>query len=218
MKCRIIICSALTIVIFSSITSGQTSRTSERRLELGAAFSVLPICDPDGLCDLFPRTESGFGARASYNLNDHFAFDGEVDFFPRNYRRVVSNFTGGRVIEGLFGLRAGMRKNRLGLFAKVRPGFESSGRAEIAHFPNGNGPDAQNPFGFERVRATQFALDVGGVFEFYPSTRTIIRFDLGDTMVRYPGVQFTHLPDGTVSVKTVYSHKPQFGIGFGIRF
>ena len=158
------------------------------------------------------------GGRLSYNLNRHFALEAEVNFFPRDYRKVRSNFTGGRMTEGLFGLKAGLRKNKFGIFGKARPGFESSGRAEIARFPNGNGPDRQNPFGFEDMRATQFALDVGGVFELYPSRRTIVRFDFGDTIVRYPGIPFTQIPQGTIVVKSLYSNKPQFSAGLGFRF
>ena len=31
---------------------------------------------------------------------------------------------------------------------------------------------------------TEFAFDVGGTVQFYPSARTIARFDLGDVMIR----------------------------------
>jgi hypothetical protein len=120
--------------------------------------------------------------------------------------------------EGLFGLKAGIRKKPFGIFGKFRPGFESSGHAVIPRFLNGDGPDRQNPFGFEQIRATQFALDMGGVVELYPSRRTIIRFDLGDTMVRYPHLQFTSFPAGTTLFETGYSHKVQFSAGVGFRF
>jgi hypothetical protein len=203
----------------SGLARGQSARQSQpSKVEVGALFSVLRVCDPNGLCDVFPRTERGIGARISYNLTSYFAVEGEIDFFPRNYRKVISNFTGGRITQGLFGVKAGMRKNRFGVFGKFRPGLQSSGHAEIAHFPSGNGPDRQNPFGFESKRATQLALDVGGVLEVYPSRRTIVRFDLGDTIVRYPGLQFIHFPEGSVVLETVYSHKPQFSAGFGFRF
>lgn len=209
----------LVLAAFPGAAAAQRSSLHKKRnLEVGALFSLLPICDPNGLCDVFPRKEAGGGGRIAYNLNSHIAIEGEVDFFPRNYHRVVSNFTGGRIIEGLFGVKSGIKKKNFGIFAKGRPGFESSGSAEIAHFPNGNGADRQNPFGFEQIRSTQFALDMGGIFELYPSKRTIVRLDLGDTMVRYPRIPFTHFPDGTTVEKTVYSHKLQFSAGFSFRF
>jgi hypothetical protein len=186
--------------------------------EVGVLFSVLGIKDANGLSDLFPRTEVGVGGRFSYNLKRYLALEAELNFFPRDFRKFTTNFTGGRMVEGLFGVKAGMRKNRFGVFGKFRPGFESSGGAQVPRFPNGNGPDPQNPFGFERIRATQFALDVGGVFEYYPSRRTVLRFDAGDTIVRYPGIEFIQFPQGSLIVTTVYSHKPQFSAGFGFRF
>jgi hypothetical protein len=206
------------VTIFLAGQNGYAQYEDQKKFEVGAQFSVLGINDPQGLNDIFPRTELGMGGRLSYNLNRHFALEAEVNFFPRDYRKVRSNFTGGRMTEGLFGLKAGLRKNKFGIFGKVRPGFESSGRAEIARFPNGNGPDRQNPFGFEDMRATQFALDVGGVFELYPSRRTIVRLDFGDTIVRYPGIPFTQIPQGTIVVKSLYSNKLQFSAGVGFRF
>ena len=216
---RTFILVGLMLAALNGLARGQSAPQSQKsRIEVGAVFSVLGINDANGLSDLFPRTEVGVGGRFTYNLNRHLALEAEVNLFPRDFRKFTTNFTGGRMTEGLFGLKAGIRKNRFGVFGKFRPGFESSGRAEIPHFLNGDGPDPHNRFGFERIRATQFALDVGGVFELYPSPRTIIRFDAGDTIVRYPGVQFTHFPEGSVVLETVYSHKVQFSVGFGFRF
>ena len=164
------------------------------------------------------KARSGVGGRFTFNVNRKVALEAEINFFPRDFEKFTTNFTGGRLIEGLFGVKSGIRRKKLGFFGKCRPGFESSGHANISNFPNGNGPDPNNRFGIEFIRATQFAVDVGGVVELYPSRRTIVRFDLGDTMVRYPGVQFVHFPDGALIVKTVWSHKPQFGVGFGFRF
>ena len=204
---------SITLLVGDALAQSDTPKR-----EVGALVSVLRIEDPHGLSDLFPRREVGVGGRFTYDLKSYFALEGELNFFPRDYRKVTSNFTGGRMIQGLAGVKAGLRKKKFGVFGKFRPGFESSGGAEVPRFLNGNGPDPQNPFGFERIRSTQFAMDVGGVFEFYPSRRTIIRFDAGDTIVRYPGVEFIHFPQGTRFFETVYSHKPQFSAGFGFRF
>lgn len=215
----IFLSAVLIVTGLSGVVRGQSEGPSRQsRFEVGAQISVLGIEDPQSLNDLFPRREVGVGGRLTYNLNSHFALEAEVNFFPRNYRKVRTNFTGGRLTEGLFGLKAGIRRNKFGIFGKIRPGFMSSGRAEIAHFPTGNGPDRQNPFGFEDMRATQFALDLGGVFELYPSRRTILRFDVGDTIVRYPGIPFIHFPEGSINEKALYSHKVQFSAGFALRF
>ena len=220
MKIRLIsVIALLSIGPIITLLGGEVLAQSETpKREVGVLFSVLGIKDANGLTDLFPRTEVGVGGRLTFDLKRYLALEAELNVFPRDFRKFTTNFTGGRMMEGLFGVKAGIRKNRFGVFGKFRPGFESSGRAEVPRFLNGNGPDPQNPFGFERIRATQFALDVGGVFEYYPSRRTIVRFDAGDTIVRYPGVEFIHFPEGSVVLKTVYSHKPQFSAGFGFRF
>jgi len=197
---------------------GVRAQSDTPKREVGVLFSVLGINDANGLSDLFPRTEVGVGGRFDYNLKPYLALEAELNFFPRDFRKFTTNFTGGRMIEGLFGVKAGIRRKRFGVFGKFRPGFESSSGAEIAHFLNGNGPDPRNPFGFERVRATQLALDVGGVFEWYPTRRTIVRFDAGDTIVRYPGIQFIQFPQGIPILETIYTHKAQFSVGFGFRF
>jgi hypothetical protein len=207
------------LTVSSGIACGQPAQPSPlSKFEVGAQVSVLGIKDANGLSNLFPRTEVGGGGRFTYNLKRYLALEAELNLFPRNFRKFTTNFTGGRMIEGLVGVKAGIRRNKFGVFGKFRPGLESSGGAEVPRFLNGDGPDRQNPFGFERVRATQFALDVGGVFEFYPTRRTIIRFDAGDTIVRYPGVEFTIFPAGSRVLQTVHTHRPQFSLGFGVRF
>ncbi|HLR04680.1 MAG TPA: hypothetical protein VK117_02640, partial [Pyrinomonadaceae bacterium] len=101
-------------------------------------------------------TEPGFGGRFTYNINDHLAV----------------------------GVKAGGRTRRIGVFGKVRPGF--------VHFGNFEKPEAFGvvctgfcalptpPFNFSE---TDIAVDLGGVIELYPSRRTIVRFDVGDTIV-----------------------------------
>lgn len=216
---RFVLLSALMLTIPGGISLGQSAPRSEpSRFEAGALVSVLGIEDPNGLTDLYPRREVGVGGRFTYNLKRYLALEAELNFFPRDFRKFTTNFTGGPMLEGLAGVKAGLRRKKFGVFGKFRPGFESSGGAEVPRFLNGNGPDPRNPFGFERVRSTQFALDVGGVFEFYPSRRTIIRFDAGDTIVRYPGVELIQFPQGVPVLETVYSHKPQFSVGVGFRF
>ncbi len=222
MKKTIVYVFALTIFLF---TSEQIFAQDDehKKFEVGVQFSALGISDPNSLNVSSPgspqsRNEAGFGGRFGYNLNRYLALEGEVNFFPRNFKQVTTNFTGGRVTQGLFGVKAGIRKNKFGIFGKARPGFVSSGDAAIAQFPNGNGTNPNDRFGFKFIRSTQLTFDVGGVVEFYPSRRTIIRFDAGDTITRYPDIQFTVFPAGNTVFETVYSHKPQFSAGFGFRF
>jgi hypothetical protein len=67
---------------------------------------------------------------------------------------------------------------------------------------------------------------VGGVFEIYPSRRTLIRFDVGDTIIRFdrrnvaavdPALPPTaRMVTFTVSEET--KHNLQASAGFGFRF
>lgn len=208
------------IVVLFCAADGHAQPDEEKKFEVGVQFTTLGIEDPIQIpsLGLGPRTEAGFGGRFGYNLNRNFALEAEVNFFPRDYRELTTESTGGRVTQGLFGLKAGIHKGKFGFFGKVRPGFQSSGKATRARFPNGDGPDPRDPFGFEFIRGTQFSIDVGGVVEYYPSRRTIIRFDLGDTITRYPEVPNVCFPAGVPCPEKPVTHKVQFSAGFGFRF
>jgi hypothetical protein len=81
----------------------------------------------------------------------------------------------------LAGMKAGKRFDRFGVFGRGRLGTWHFGRA-------------------------YFAADAGGVLEYYPSERTTIRIDLGDTILFYGGT----------ALGTVHNFQP--GIGFSYRF
>lgn len=213
----------LVVILLCSQTEYAQTDVDEKKFEVGAQFSALGISDPVGLNlsnpgDPQKRTEAGFGGRFGYNLNRFLALEAEVNFFPGNFTESQTNATGGRITQGLFGAKAGIRKGKVGIFGKVRPGFVSSDSAVRVRFPNGNGTDPNNRFGLESVRATQFTLDIGGVFEVYPTRRTILRFDLGDTITRYPAIPFVCFPAGTTCPEKPITHKAQFSVGFGFRF
>jgi|SRR5215213_7791551 len=206
----------LTAVAQSS-TSGDAA--DARKVEVGAQFTAVRIDnDPIALADNARRNEPGFGGRLAYNLSGRVALEAEVNFFPRNYGGFVTPLSGGRITQGLFGVKAGARRERFGLFGKARPGFMRYHRAvENVRFPNGGGPDPRDPFGFEYGSTTHLALDVGGVVEYYPSRRTILRLDLGDTVIRYAGIPVFDSNRGLIHV-TEYQHNFQAGVGFGFRF
>ena len=207
--------------------SGQDQKV--RKIEVGGHISELTISDPTALevvngtligDSKQTRHEIGVGGRFTYNLSKFIAFDSEVNFFPRNYNALRTEFTGGRVIQALAGLKAGYRSRTFGIYSKFRPGVMSSGGSTKALFPDGTGPDPRDPFGFEVRRVNLLTLDVGGVFEYYPSKRTIVRFDAGDTITRYPDIPFFQFrPTGGVPIiETIFTHRPQFTVGFSYRF
>ena len=57
-----------------------------------------------------------------------------------------------------------------------------------------------------------FNVDVGGVFEYYPTRKTIFRVDVGDSIIRY-GAQEPKAINPTIT-----RHNLQTSVGFGFRF
>src|SRR5579883_1544827 len=103
---------------FKSKTWAQ-SNEEPPRYEVGAQFSSLTIKEPPFGFGF--RTEPGFGGRFTYNFNRSIAAEAQIDFYP-NDNGARSFETGGRTLQGLFGVKAGRRFERFGVFAKARPG------------------------------------------------------------------------------------------------
>jgi hypothetical protein len=187
-------------IFFLSLNTGHAYAQADesRQFEVGGQISVLnasngrasvtrvspcliPPCPVTTFTSEGQKAEPGFGARIGYNLTPNFALEAEGNFFPRE-----REFGGGRKGQAHFGVKAGKRFAQVGVFAKARPGFVHFGEGDlqprrdvvcIAVFPPPRGC-------FEGKGRTHFAADLGGVFEYYPSPRTLIRFDAGDTIIR----------------------------------
>ena len=203
------------------------ARAQERdvpKVEVGAQFSSLSLTPPDAF---FGGTENriGFGGRVTYNLTHYFAVEAEGTLYPS--KGITTLSTGGRAMQGQFGVKVGKRWERFGVFAKARPGLISFGEAlGITERRIESGGQVFTFPVFIPERKTHFAADVGGVLEFYASRRTMVRFDFGDTIIRYgeretlgsliiigPDIQrpIIRLPSET-------KHNFQFTAGIGYRF
>lgn len=173
------------------------AQTSVPRVEVGAQLSVIDLRDS------LSEKPIALGFRATYNATDHIALEAEVNhFFPPEI--------GNSRTQGLFGVKAGKRfgdsdEPSVGLFLKVRPGFMRF-----------NGAPAP---GVSVDGTTKAALDLGGVFEIYPSKHVVVRFDVGDTLIFYNGqtIRRLSLPGGPQD-QLHTSHNLQTGIGIGFRF
>lgn len=183
-------------------------------------------------------TLPGVGGRFTYNINKHFALEAAGYFFPGKCDSCTGEVTG-RVAEGLFGVKAGKRFEKWGIFAKGRPGLITFGKGAFEITPvlsaGGGlpvscfGPDPIAPpcVTIQSTRLTHAALDLGGVLEFYPSRRIVVRFDGGDTMIRYGQRTFNTLTQnpatGAITVIPITGpahtrHSFQFMGGVGFRF
>jgi hypothetical protein len=190
--------------------------TDVPKYEVAADFSSITLD--------YGTTLPGLGGRFTYNVNKHLALEAAGYFFPGKCATCPGQVTG-HVSEGLFGVKAGKRFQKWGVFGKARPGLMSFSKGFVDIVPTGgSGPF---PFVFVVHRNTPFALDVGAVLEFYPSKRIVVRFDGGDTILHYSQrtVQsFTADPiTGTLLPFTYTSpaytrHNLQFSAGVGFRF
>lgn len=220
MKKELCFLTAIIILCFS-FRSAHAQSEDVPRFEVGAQFTTLTKPDFDG-----GRTEAGFGGRFTYNLTDYLALEAEGNFFPHRCLTCTSG-NNGRITEGLFGIKAGRRFNKFGLFAKARPGFVRFGEGVADFIPLPSPPGPFPLFEIRRRPTTNFAVDVGGVLEFYPSRRIVTRFDAGDTIIRYgPQTFSTFAFDPTTGATTVDTfttpsetrHNFQFSAGVGFRF
>jgi len=176
------------LFLFSSELFAQTR---ERPIEVGVFLITIDLRESVG------EKPGGFGGRFTYNITNNFAFDAEAAYFPEN---PSGNF--GQTVA-LAGLRAGVRGEVFGAFAKIRPGVVRLGGDFFRTYNN----RSQN----------YFAVDVGASLEFYPSARVILRFDLGDTIVPF-GNNTINTPSLPSTIRPGTTHNLQGSLGVGFRF
>ncbi|MET0646154.1 MAG: outer membrane beta-barrel protein [Pyrinomonadaceae bacterium] len=202
---RKIFLAALTLIIFSPAAAraqgGGAPDVDTHRVEVGVLYTGVNL-------EGFGETVNGLGGRFGYNFNKNFALDAEFSFFPETH---LGNRQSGQKTQAFVGVRAGARSRYVGLFAKARPGVMFIG--EVTSGFNCNGTS----FGRTcRPSHNNFAFDAGGVLEFYPSQRAIVRLDAGDTIVRIRNATAGVIGGPAVTSDT--THNFQFSVGFGYRF
>jgi hypothetical protein len=158
------------------------------------------LIDGRSFCELDhqSRWDAGFGGRLGYNFSRYVSAEIELNFIPHEDTRTL--VAGGRKVEALFGVKAGMRNDRVGIFAKARPGLVRYGRFKEQPFSN------SNPGGKSKL-----ALDLGGVIEWYPTPNILTRVDVGDTLIRESEYNF-------VKGNLRTTHNLQINAGIGFRF
>jgi hypothetical protein len=150
---------------------------------------------------------AGFGGRVGWRLVRFVDAEGEVAVHP-------AAGVSGYKVQAFAGAKVGARFSRVGLFAKVRPGF--------LYF-------WKDPFGMRRAGATfvdtqwahsvEPAIDVGGVFEYYAPNGVVVRFDLADTIVHYDSRRvFVSQREPLTEVGGFTTRNRQWSIGVGKRF
>lgn len=180
MKAKLLLMLAIAVGILMSAAGPARAQSDVPRFEVGAQYSLLNF-DTFAQFSKAHRRESGVGGRFTINFNKYVAAEAQIDYFPNEDIERIGPFNvplwGSKTLI-VYGFKAGIRRDRFGVFAKARPGF--------VHFSEVPGFGCIIGGGSCRQPAkTNFAFDVGGVFEYYPSHRIVVRFDAGDTIIRH---------------------------------
>lgn len=169
----------ITLGLHLGALRAKAQATDVPKYEVAAEFTSITKPDFDG-----GGTEPGFGGRFTYNLKKNVAVEAVGYLFPHKCQfGPCSSDNRGNISEGLFGVKAGKRFEKWGIFAKGRPGVVGFSQGKSGYIATGGG--GPFPFVFQHERATHLAFDAGGVIEFYPSRRIVTRFDAGDTLIHY---------------------------------
>ena len=206
------------VLLFCLCAVSATNAQDTPKVEIGVQVTALNLGDFKLAVPDLGDSQRGAGGRVTVNLNDNLSIEGEFNTFPNNFRLTLPQLgnlvrrelTRDRVDQFLFGIKLGARSDHFGIFAKLRPGYV---RSVLQDETTGN----TNPTLNTMFRTTSgWALDVGGVFEFYPSRHTMIRLDAGDTIIRY---QTKSQTTGTTTTTNKFNnHNLQVSAGFGLRF
>lgn len=177
------------LLLLSPVLQAQSSSA-------GAAYTLLSLTYPD-------QIPNGFGGWLSWDFASRgptIGLDLGASLFPEDHPVI------GRQTALFAGVRGGMRADGYGAFARVRPGllhfserFFAPEVVCILIFPP---PESC------LIAATNLVVDLGGTVELYPTRRTLVRLDVGDTLIRF----------ARTGQDAVWKHNLQFAAGAGLRF
>jgi hypothetical protein len=195
-----------TTFLLAGLTLLDPSPARAQRLEAGA-FVTYAFLEEIGSSDHGAGTSTlGLGGRAVWHLVPFVDLDGELAVHPN---AGVSGYK----VQGFLGAKSGVRVGRLGAFAKIRPGF-----LFFSKDPFGVGrPGAPFPH-TDWAHSIDPAFDVGGVVEYYAPSGMIVRFDLGDTIVRYHARSVVSQLQPPRQVAGFTSRNRQWSLGLAKRF
>ncbi len=209
------------LLIAPAATYAQT-QTEEHPFEVGGQLALVHLKSVESIVTIPGNTfrasgddvtTAGFGGRVGYNVNRYLTLEAEFNHLPEKNINEVSQ---SRREQFLGGVKAGVRYEKVGVFAKARPGVMHFSELQF-HTVCGAASNA-NGFTCNRTSQTNFAFDAGGVVEFYPTSRFIVRIDAGDTIIRFKEAGPTSLPGSSVFTPAATTHNLQTSVGLGFRF
>ncbi|HTV01174.1 MAG TPA: outer membrane beta-barrel protein [Luteitalea sp.] len=191
---------------------GSDARAQARTtsIEVGGQVNVLRLSDASD-------TNIGVGGRVTVDVSRWVSLEGEYQFTPSD-EFTVSNVLpdGARVgvryerrrSTAVFGVKAGYRGDRIGVFAKARPG--------VTRLSN-RGVECQGDACALILLVVpeyrpEFVVDLGGVLELYLAQRWVARVDVGTLLIRH---RSTAPPCAGTSCT---SNNLAASVGLGVRF
>jgi len=168
----------------------------------------------------------GPGATGVYNFKRYLSLEGSINWLPNGlgFSSIGNNSS---TLEGLFGVKAGYRAEKFGIFGKFRPGLIHQSNAirgeNLVLIPNALGGLAITSI--DRITGlTERAIDFGQVVEYYPSRHWAFRYDIGDLVVFNEPITIsgagigTIIPSSLTRTGTVATNNFQFSTGVHYRF
>ena len=195
-----------TMIALVILCGQREAAAQDERFEVGAQAAT-------AVSGEFDATDVGIGARFAWRPTGVFGLEGEFDVYPQEFPDTGVAISGGRV-EALVGVTVGPQLGRIRPFVRIRPGVLRFQEAPapvpcILIFPP--------PLGCSLAAGeTMFALDVGGGVEVQMTPRTLLRVDVGDRLVRYPGPAFDS--NREVHDDDFFGHDVRVAVGAGVRF
>jgi hypothetical protein len=206
------------IVLVFVVVKNVKAQSDLPRIEVGVHYTFIDF-NRSNQCGSCAEIRNGFGGRVTYNFNRNVAAEAILNFFPGDVFKIVvppSSFPKPR-LQGLFGLKAGIHKERFGVFGAVRPGF--------MRFTPVTDCRTSDFSSCRDVLKNEFTINFGGVAEAYLSRHAMVRFDIGDSYIRYPDTRFLVAdtgPQGPIvgvfTKRGFNTHNLQISIGAGFRF
>jgi len=183
------------------------SEMSGPRLEMGVVFSLqnrvhqfLNTLDP----------ERGLGAWLSWDLGRYTSLD-VAAFHSSHDDRVYGYSDGGPDVQALAGVKIGIKREHLGVFAKARPGAIVFSHVLDTETVLNQGPIAT------WSKSPNLVVDTGGVFELYPMSHLVVRFDGGNDQIFY-GARTVRVNGEITHVSAATASSFLFLASAGVRF
>jgi hypothetical protein len=177
------------------------------RLETGVFFTFAKL-ERIGTTDHGAGTSTaGLGGRIGWRLLRYVDADGELSVHPR------AGVSGYR-IQGFAGTKVGTWFGRLGVHAKARPGF-----LYFERDPFGVGAPGSTFPRSAWAGSLEPALDLGASIQYVTPRGLVVRFDAGETIVRYTSrtvVTSPLLPP--IEQGGFTTRNRQWSVGLGRRF